>query len=181
MKGYNQRRNGNDVMSTFLHLYKLCMVHLHYEIISIIQEFSSTMGSNEEIMNLLFSCNFVNWPLRNWWRVNINIFGSYPVETYSRNWIWPRSIFIIGSVWRWNCYSTYINLKNVILWGIIQICKIFAKTWHCLLCFGVRNSFWHFALTRECSLHLRPCEKTRKAYFAGGLAGFSKTMCSLPE
>ena len=86
--------------------------------------------------------------------------GSVPVETYSRNWIWPRSIFIIGSVWRWNWYCTHINLNNVILWGIIPICKIFAKTWHFLFCFGVRYSFWPFALTRECALHLRPCEKT---------------------
>ena len=107
--------------------------------------------------------------------------GSVPVETYSRNWIWPRSIFIIGSVWRWNWYCTHINLNNVILWGIIPICKIFAKTWHFLFCFGVCYSFWPFALTRECALHLRPCEKTRKTYFAGGLAGFSKTICSVPE
>ena len=107
--------------------------------------------------------------------------GSIPVETYSRNWIWPRSIFIIGSVWRWNWYCTHINLNNVILWGIIPICKIFAKTWHFLFCFGVCYSFWPFALTRECALHLRPCEKTRKTYFAGGLAGFSKTICTVPE
>ena len=108
-------------------------------------------------------------------------YGSVPVETYSRNWIWSRSIFIIGSVWRWNWYSTHINLYNVILWGIIPICKIFGKTWHFLFCFGVCYSFWPFALTRECALHLRPCEKTRKTYFAGGLAGFSKTICTVPE
>ena len=107
--------------------------------------------------------------------------GSVPVETYSRNWIWPRSIFIIGRVWPWNWYCTHINLNNVILWGIIPICKNFAKTWHCLFCFGARYSFWPFALTRECALHLRPCEKTRKTYFAGGLAGFSKTICTVPE
>ena len=82
-------------------------------------------------------------------------FGSVPVETYSRNWIWPRSIFIIGRVWPWNWYCTHINLYNVILWGIIPICKIFAKTWHCLFCFGACYSFWPFALTRECALHLR--------------------------
>ena len=102
--------------------------------------------------------------------------GSVPVETYSRN-----SIFIIGSVWPWNWYCTHINLNNVILWGIIPICKIFAKTWHCLFCFGVRYSFWPFALTRECALHLRPCEKTPETYFAGGLAGFSKTIRTVPE
>ena len=107
--------------------------------------------------------------------------GSVPVETYSRNWIWPRSIFIIGSVWRWNWYCTHMNLNNVILWGIIPICKIFAKRWHFLFCFGVCYSFWPFALTRECALHLRPCEKTRKTYFAGGLAGFSKTKRTVPE
>ena len=97
------------------------------------------------------------------------------------NWIWPRSIFIIGSVWRWNWYCTNRNLNNVILWGIIPVCKIFAKTWHFLFCFGVCYSFWPFALTRECALHLPPCEKTRKTYFAGGLAGFSKTICTVPE
>ena len=115
------------------------------------------------------------------WNSNKLSLGSVPVETYSRNWIWPRSIFIIGSVWRWNWYCTHINLNNVILWGIIPICKIFAKTWHCLLCFGVRYSFWPFALTRECALHLRPCEKTPETYFADGLAGFLKTICSVPE
>ena len=109
------------------------------------------------------------------------VLGSVPVETYSRNWIWPRSIFIIGSVWLWNWYCTHINLNNVILWGIIPICKMFAKTWHCLFCFGARYSFWPFALTRECALHLRPCEKTPETYFAGGLTGFSKTICSVPE
>ena len=108
-------------------------------------------------------------------------YGSIPVETYSRNWIWLRSIFIIGSVWPWNWYCTHINLNNVILWGIIPICKIFAKIWHCLFCFGVRYNFWPFALTRECALHLRPCKKTPETYFAGGLAGFSKTICSVPE
>ena len=59
-----------------------------------------------------------------------------------------RSIFIIGSVWRWNWYCTHINFNNVILWGIIPICKIFAKTWHFLFCFGMCYSFWPFALTR---------------------------------
>ena len=111
---------------------------------------------------------------------HVNI-GFVPVETYSRNWIWPRSIFIIGRVWPWNWYCTHINLNNVILWGVIPICKIFAKTWHCLFCFGAHYSFWPFALTRECALHLRPCEKTHETYFAGGLAGFSKTICSVPE
>ena len=91
------------------------------------------------------------------------------------------SIFIIGSVWRWNWYCTHINLNNVILWGIIPICKIFAKTWHFLFCFGVCYSFCPFALTRECALHLRPCEKRRKTYFAVGLAGFSKTKRTVPE
>ena len=91
-----------------------------------------------------------------------------------------QSIFIIGSVWPWNWNSTHINLNNVMLWSI-HICKIFAKTLHCFFfCFfffwggGVRYSFLPFALTRYCALHLRPCEKTRKTYFAGGLAGFSQ-------
>ena len=35
--------------------------------------------------------------------------------------------------------------------------------------------FLPFALTRECALHLRLCEKTRKTYFACSLVGFSKT------
>ena len=118
---------------------------------------------------------FIN-PIKN----GVYILGSVPVETYSRNWIWPRSIFIKGSVWPWNWYCTHVNLNNVI-WGIIPICKIFAKTWRCLFCFGVRYSFWPFALTRECALHLRPCEKTPETYFAGGPAGFSKTICSVPE
>ena len=94
----------------------------------------------------------------------------------------PGQFSIIGSVrqWNWNC--THINLNNVIIWGIIPICKILAKTWHCLFCFGMRYSFWTFPLNRECALHLWLCEKkTRKTYFAGGLAGFSKTICSLPE
>ena len=74
-----------------------------------------------------------------------------------------------------------INLNNGIFWGIIPICKIFAKTWHFLFCFGVCYSFWPFALTSECALNLRPCEKTRKTYFAGGLAALSKTICTVPE
>ena len=107
--------------------------------------------------------------------------GSVTVETYSRNWIWPRSMFIIGSFWRWNWYSTHINLNDVILCGIYPICKILAKTWHFLFCFGERYSFSPFALTRECALHLRPCEKTRKTYFACGLAGCLQTVCTVPE
>ena len=75
----------------------------------------------------------------------LNLFwGSVPVETYSRNWIWPRSIFIIGSVWPWNWYCTHINLNNVILWGIIPICKIFAKRWHCSFLFWGALQFLTF-------------------------------------
>ena len=107
--------------------------------------------------------------------------GSVPVNTYSRKWIWPRSIFIIVSVWRWNWYSTHINLSNDILWGIIPICKIFVNLWHYLFCFGARYSFWPFALTGECALRLRLCERRRKTYFACGLLGFSKTERWIPE
>ena len=32
----------------------------------------------------------------------------------------------------------------------------------CSFCFGVCYCFWPFALTKECPLHLRPCEKTVK-------------------
>ena len=71
---------------------------------------------------------------------------------------WPRSIFIIGRVWWWNWYSAHINLNNGILWGIIPICRIFAKKWHILFCSGGSYNFWPFALTRECALHFRPCK-----------------------
>ena len=100
--------------------------------------------------------------------------GSVPVETYSPNWIWPRSIFIIGRVWPWNWYCTHINLNNVILWGIIPICKICAKTWHCLFCFGALYSFWPFPLTRECALHLRPCKKIAWNLFRRRSCRFSR-------
>ena len=63
-------------------------------------------------------------------------FGFRSVETYSRNWIWSRSIFVIGDVWWRNWYSAHINLNNSILWGIIPICKIFARTWYGLFFFG---------------------------------------------
>ena len=46
---------------------------------------------------------------------------------------------------------------------------------------GCVTVFDLFALTRECALHLRPCEKTPETYFAGGLAGYSKTIWSVPE
>ena len=100
-------------------------------------------GSNSLIQFLYSECAFiVEVPFTSYPKFEVitsNLtYGSVPVETYSRNWIWPRSIFIIGRVWPWNWYCTHINLNNVILWGIISICKIFAKTWHCLFCFGVR-------------------------------------------
>ena len=57
-----------------------------------------------------------------------------------------RLIFKIGIFWQWNWYSKHINLNNVILWGIIQICDMFVKTWHFLLCYGVCFSFWPFAV-----------------------------------
>ena len=55
MKGHNQRGNRNGVTFTFLHFVQLqlCMVHMYFEINSIIHEFSSTTGSSEEIINLL--------------------------------------------------------------------------------------------------------------------------------
>ena len=51
MKGHTQHGNGNDVTFTFLHLVQL--MHLNFEINSIIQEFSSTTGSNEDIINFI--------------------------------------------------------------------------------------------------------------------------------
>ena len=39
--------------SRFYIMYNECMVQLHFDINSIIQEFSSTTGSNEEIINFL--------------------------------------------------------------------------------------------------------------------------------
>ena len=104
-------------------------------------------------------------------------YGSVPVE----NWIWLRSIFIIGRVWWRNWYSVHINLNNGILWGIIPICRIFAQKWHFLFRSGGRYSFWPFVLTWECALHFWPCERRRKTYFACGLTGFSKTKRWIPE
>ena len=121
-----------------------------------------------------FKCQPGQWP-------SLWTLCSVSVNTYSRNWVWSRSIFIIGSVWRWNWYSIHINLNNVILWGIIQICEIFVKPWNYLFCFGVRYSFWPFALTRECALRLLLCEKSLKTYFACGLVGFSKIERWIPE
>ena len=51
---------------------------MHFDINSIIQEFLSTAGSNEEIMNPLQTCYFEKWPQRNWWWVNISIFVENP-------------------------------------------------------------------------------------------------------
>ena len=53
MKGHNQRGNANDVTFTVLHFVQLMYGTSALEIISIIQEFSSITGSNEEIINLL--------------------------------------------------------------------------------------------------------------------------------
>ena len=74
-----------------------------------------------------------------------------------------RSIFIIGSIWRWNWYSTHINLYAIILLDIIPICKIFAKTWHFLFCFGVNYSFWAFALTTHVGSALCICAMRKGA------------------
>ena len=54
------------------------------------------------------------------------------VNRYSRSLIWPRSIFFILSVWCWFSYGTLINSNNVILWGVIQICKICIYQWRSL-------------------------------------------------
>ena len=45
------------------------------------------------------------------------------VNRYSRS--LARSIFFLLSVLCWFSYGTLINSNNVIIWGIIQICKIF--------------------------------------------------------
>ena len=55
--------------------------------------------------------------------------GCSSVIEYSRSLIWPRSIFFILSVWCWFSYGMLINSNNVWIWGIIQICKIFARLW----------------------------------------------------
>ena len=55
--------------------------------------------------------------------------GCSSVIEYSRNLIWPQSIFFILSVWCWFSYGMLINSNNVCIWGIIQICKIFARIW----------------------------------------------------
>ena len=55
--------------------------------------------------------------------------GCSSVIEYSRNLIWPRSIFFILSVWCWFSYGMLINSNNVWIWGIIQICKTFARIW----------------------------------------------------
>ena len=55
--------------------------------------------------------------------------GCSSVIEYSRNLIWPRSIFFILSVWCWFSYGVLINSNNVWIWGIIQISKIFARLW----------------------------------------------------
>ena len=55
--------------------------------------------------------------------------GYSSVIEYSRNLIWPRSIFFISSVWCWFSYGVLINSNNVWIWGIIQISKIFARLW----------------------------------------------------
>ena len=41
----------------------------------------------------------------------------------------PRSIFFILSVWCWFSYGMLINSNNVWKWGIINICKTFARIW----------------------------------------------------
>ena len=55
--------------------------------------------------------------------------GCGSVIEYSRNLIWPRSIFFILRVWCWFSYGMLINSNNVWIWAIIQICKIFARLW----------------------------------------------------
>ena len=37
--------------------------------------------------------------------------GSFPVETYSRNWIWPQSIFIIGQYMIQNIKTCFMQTK----------------------------------------------------------------------
>ena len=61
--------------------------------------------------------------------VPIQTIGCSSVIEYSRNLIWPRSIFFILSVWCWFSYGVLINSNNVWIWGIIQISKIFARLW----------------------------------------------------
>ena len=55
--------------------------------------------------------------------------GCSSVIEYSRNLIWPRSNFFILSVWCWFSYGMLINSNNVWIWGIIQICRTFARIW----------------------------------------------------
>ena len=53
--------------------------------------------------------------------------GCSSVIQYFPNLIWPRSIFFVFNVWCWFSYGLLINSNNVWIWGIIQICKTFAR------------------------------------------------------
>ena len=59
----------------------------------------------------------------------MTVIGCRSVIQYSRNLIWPRLILYIWSAWCWFSYGMLINSNNVWIWGIIQICKIFARIW----------------------------------------------------
>ena len=68
--------------------------------------------------------------------------GCSSVIEYSRNLIWPRSIFFILSVWCWFSYGVLINSNNVWIWGIIQISKIFARLWQFSFLFYMCYNFF---------------------------------------
>ena len=76
-------------------------------------------------------------PLDTWSRP----FCSNVIE-YSRNLIWPRSIFFILSVWCLFSYGVLINSNNVWIWGIIQISKIFARLWQFSFLFYMCYNFF---------------------------------------
>ena len=109
------------------------------------------------------------------------ISGCSSVIEYSRNLIWPRSIFFILRVWCWFSYGVLINSNNVWIRGIIQISKIFARLWQFSFLFYMCYNFLLMTRSLGCALTMSSFRNASKSYSLRGLSGVSKSMRSIPK
>ena len=109
-----------------------------------------------------------------------NYYGCSSVIQYSRNLIWPRSIFFIFNVWCWFSYGMLINSNNVWIWGIIQICKTFARILQISFLLYMCYSFLTMTKSLGCTCTKRSFGKASKSYSLRGVSGFSKSAWRIP-
>ena len=82
---------------------------------------------------------------------------------YSWNLTLPRSNFCIGSIWWRFRYRACIIESYIRLWSIIQICKMFARSWYIwfwsVICYSSRHSI----LKSQCTVTVWSVESNKES------------------